>query len=296
MSLKTGILISVTASLLTLFGCDSTDTAKAIPSANTAVVATVNGSPINAGLVDLVVKKKAEHGHPGGPELRAGVIDQLAMEFILAEEAIKIGLDRTPEVADQIELAQKAILAKAFVQNYTKNNPVSDDMVKAEYEKIKGQMTGNEYKARHILVENEADAKDIIAKLKRNPKAFEALAKEKSKDPASKGNGGDLGWFSPRNMAPEFGAAVSKLSKGQFTDKPVKSQLGYHVIFLEDSREKQFPAFDQLKPSLQRQVEQQNLKKLLGDLKAKAKIEIVQAAAQTTPAFNQSKPTEVGQK
>jgi len=279
MSLKPGILIAVTASLLTLFGCNSADTPKASPAANTAVAATVNGSPINASLVDLVVKQKAQHGQPGNPELRDGVIDQLATQFILAQEGAKIGLDKTPEVADQVELAQKAILAKAFVQNYVKNNPASDDMVKAEYEKVKAQMTGSEYKARHILVGNEADAKDIIAKLKRNPKAFETLAKEKSKDLASKDNGGDLGWFDPRNMPPEFGAAVSKLAKGQLTNEPVKSQSGYHVIFLEDSRQKQFPAFDQLKPTLQRQVEQQNVKKLVDDLKAKAKIEIAKAAS-----------------
>ena len=279
MTLKAGNLIVVTAALLTLFGCNSHDAGKTTPTANTAVAATVNGSPINVSIVDLVVKQKAEHGQSGNPELRQGIIDQLAMQFILAQEAIKLGLDKTPEVADQVTLAQKAILAKAFVQNYAKNNPVSDEMVKAEYEKIRGQMAGNEYKARHILVENEADAKDIIAKLKKNPKAFEALAKGKSKDIASKGNGGDLGWFDPRNMAPEFSAAVSKLSKGQFTDEPVKTQFGYHVIFLDDSRQKQFPAFDQLKPTLQRQVEQQNLKKLLDDLKAKAKIEIAQTTA-----------------
>jgi len=288
MALKTGLLIAVSAFFLTLSGCDPAETAKAIPTANSSVAATVNGSPISSGLVDLVVKQKAQHGHSGKPESREGIIDQLAMQFILAQEAIKTGLDKTPEVADQVELAQKAILAKAYAQNYVKNNPVSDDIVKAEYEKIRGQMASNEYKARHILVEKEADAKDIIAKLKKNPKAFEALAKERSKDSASKGNGGNLGWFDPRNMAPEFGAAVSKLSKGQLTDEPVKSQFGYHVIFLDDSRQKQFPGFDQLKPTLQRQVEKENLKKLFDDLKAKAKIKIVEAATPTTPAVSQS--------
>lgn len=295
MSLKPGLLIAVTASLLALLGCNSADTPKTSASASTTVAATVNGSPISASLVDLVVKQQAQHGHPGNLELRNGIIDQLAMQFILAQEATKAGLDKTSDVADQVELAQKAILAKAFVQNYVKNNPVSDAMVKAEYEKFKSQMTGVEYKVRHILVENEADAKDIIAKLKKSPKAFEALAKEKSKDLASKDSGGDLGWFDPRNMAPEFGAAVSKMSKGQLTNEPVKSKFGYHVVFFEDSRQKEFPAFDQLKPTLQRQVEQQSLKKLLDDLKAKAKIEIVQAAASTTPAVP-NQPTEAGKK
>jgi len=279
MSLKTSILIALTVPLLSLLGCNSADTAKAASSANTSAAATVNGSPISASLVDLVVMQKAEHGHSGNAELRDGVIDQLAMQYILAQEASKMGLDKTPAVADQIELAQKAILAKAFVQNYVKSNPVSDDMVKAEYDRIKGQMAASEYKARQILLESDADARAVIAKLKSNPRAFGALAKEMSKDLASKGNGGDLGWFDARNMAPEFGAAVSRLSKGQLTDEPVKSQFGYHVIFLEDTRQKQFPAFDQLKPTLQRQVEQQHVKKMLDDLKAKAKIEIARVQA-----------------
>lgn len=276
MTLKFSILIATSVSLLILLGCNSADTAKTASSANTNAAATVNGSPISASLVDLVVMQKAEHGHSGNAESRDGVIDQLAIQYILAQEASKMGLDKTPAVADQIELAQKAILAKAFVQNYVKSNPVSNDMVKAEYDRIRGQMAASEYKARQILLESDADARAVIAKLKSNPRAFGALAKEKSKDLASKGNGGDLGWFDARNMAPEFGAAVSRLSKGQLTDEPVKSQLGYHVIFLEDTRQKQFPAFDQLKPTLQRQVEQQHVKRMLDDLKAKAKIEIAQ--------------------
>jgi peptidyl-prolyl cis-trans isomerase C len=296
MSLRTGVVMAVATTLLTLAGCDSANTPKAVPSANTAVAATVNGSPINASLVDLVVKQQAEHGRPGGLELRSGVIDQLAMQLILAQEAVKLGLDKTPEVVDQTELAQKAILARAFVQNYTKNNPVSDDMVKAEYEKVKSRITGNEYKARHILVESDSEAKDIIAKLKRNPQAFETLAKERSKDSATKGTGGELGWFDPHAMAPAFGDAVSKLSKGQFTNEPVKSAVGYHVILLEDVREKQFPAFEQVKPSLQQQVAQENLKKLFANLKGQAKVEISSAPVPTTPPTGQSGPAETGNK
>jgi len=161
---------------------------------------------------------------------------------------------------------------------------VTDDMLKAEYEKIKGQMGGTEYKARHILVDKEADAKDIIAKVKKNPAAFAALAKEKSKDPGSKANGGDLGWFDARGMVPEFGAAVAQLAKGAITDVPVKSQFGYHVIMLEDTRAKAVPPLEQVKQGLQQQVQQQNLKKLFDDLKAKAKIDIVQAPAPAAPA------------
>jgi len=235
---------------------------------------------------------KQRHGQHESPEMRKEIIEQLSTQFLLSQEAIKKGLDKTPEVSDRIDLSQQSILANAFIQDYLKNSPVSDDMLKAEYEKIKGQMTGSEYKARHILVEKEADAKDIIAKLKKNPKAFESLAKEKSKDDGSKANGGELGWFDPSGMVPEFGAAVAKLAKDKFTEEPVKSQFGYHVILLEDSRPKMIPPLDRIKSELQQQVQQQNLKKLFDDLKAKAKIEIVQAAVPAISPTKEIKPAE----
>jgi peptidyl-prolyl cis-trans isomerase C len=281
---KYGILIASAASLLALIGCNSTDNQNVIAPVNTAVEATVNGSPITASRVDLMAKQKAEHGQSGNAELRKGIIDQLAMQLILSQEAIKAGLDKSPEVADQIALAQQSLLAKAFVQDYLNSHPVTDDMLKAEYEKVKGQMAGVEYRARQILVENEADAKDIIAKLKKNPKAFESLAKEKSKDLGSGSKGGDLGWFDSRSMNPEVEAVIKRLAKGQIADEPVKSPNGYHVILLEDSRQKQPPTLEQTKSVLQQRVRQQNLKKMLDALKANAKIEIVQVVTPATPS------------
>ncbi|MBX9869274.1 MAG: peptidylprolyl isomerase, partial [Burkholderiaceae bacterium] len=142
---------------------------------------------------------------------------------------------------------------------------------------------GSQFKARHILVEKEEEAKNIIAKLKKDVKAFDALAKAKSKDPGSKDKGGDLGWFDARSMVPEFGTAVAKLEKNKFTEEPVKSQFGYHVILLDDTRESPVPTLEQVKPNLSQQLQQTNIRKLLDDLKAKAKIEITAAPA-TTPA------------
>lgn len=280
MSIKSRILLASAASLLTLSACNADQPAKATPSKD-GVAATVNGTAISKNRVDLLVKQRAGMGQPDNADTRKTIIDQLAMQMLISQEAAKKGLDKSPEVLDQIELTKQSILANAFVQDYIKNNPVSDDQLKAEYDKIKAQMSGNEYKARHILVEKEAEAKDIIAKLKKDAKQFEKLAKEKSKDPGSKGNGGDLGWFDPRGMVPEFSAAVAKLEKGKFTQEPVKSQFGYHVIMLEDSRPMQIPPLDQVKPQLTQQVQQQNLKKMIDDMKAKAKIEITEAP---TPA------------
>lgn len=289
MSIKPGILIASAASLLTLCACNFSD----FSPGKGAVAATVNGTAVNQSRVDLLVKQQAAQGQPDSPELRKNIIEHLAMQLLLSQEAIKNGLHKTPEVMDQVDLAQQSILANAFVQDHLKS-PATDDMLKAEYDQLKTKMTGlggSEFKARHILVDKEAEAKDIIAKLKANPKLFDALAMEKSKDPGSKGKGGDLGWFDPRGMVPEFGAAVAKLAKGKFTEEPVKSQFGYHVILLEDSRPKQIPSFDQIKPMLQQQVQQQSLKKLLDDTKARAKIEIAEAA---TPAAapKEGKPSD----
>ncbi|QJQ07699.1 peptidylprolyl isomerase [Undibacterium piscinae] len=230
---------------------------------------------------------------PDNAESRKMIIDNLAMQLLVAQEAAKKGLEKTPEVADQLEMIKQSVLADAFVQDYMKSNTVTDEMLTTEYEKIKTQAAGNQYKARHILVEKEADAKDIIAKLNKDPKAFEGLAKAKSKDPGSKDKGGDLGWFDPRGMVPEFGAAVAKLENGKFTAEPVKSQFGYHVIMLEDTRANPVPTLEQVKPRLAQQVQQQNLKKMLDDLKAKAKIEITAAPAVAAPADATAAPASV---
>ena len=280
MSIKSRTLLACAASLLALGACTPKEPGRGGPaSATNGTAATVNGVAIKQSRVDQLVKQRAAQGQPDNQETRSAIIEQLAMQLIVAQEAVKKGLDRAPETSDQLELTRQSILANAYVQDYFKNAPVTDEMIKAEYEKIKGEMTGTEFKARHILVEKESEASDIIARLKKNPNAFEALAKEKSKDPGSAAKGGDLGWFDPRGMVPEFGLAVAKLDKGKMSEAPVKSQYGYHVIMLEDSRPIAAPSFDVIKTGLKQQVQQQNLRKLLDDFKAKAKIEIPQAAA-----------------
>ncbi len=284
MSIKSRILLVSAVSLLVLSACNSKT--GNTPAAGD-IAATVNGTPISKSSVDKIIGQRSTMGQPDSPETRKAVINQIAMTMLVSQEAIKKNLDKTPEVIDQINLTQQSILANAFVEDYIKNNPVSDDMLKAEYDKVKAQMSGTEYKARHILVAKEAEAKTIIAKLKKNTKLFDSLAKEYSKDPGSKDKGGDLGWFDPRGMVPEFGAAVAKLAKGKFTLEPVKTQFGYHVILLEDTRAKQVPTFEQVKPQLVKRVQDQNIKKLIDDMMAKAKIEIT-----TSPAAAPAKKPE----
>jgi len=275
------ILLASAVSLLVLSACNPDDKAKsaAAPAVKEPAAATVNGIAIAKSRVDMIVQQGLAAGQPDSPEARKGIIEKLAMQTLAADEAIKKGLDKSPEIMAQIDLIRQSVLANAYVQDLIKNSTASDDMLKAEYEKIKATITGTEYKARHILVEKEADAKDIIAKLKKDPGLFEKLAMEKSKDAGSKARGGELGWFDLSRMVPEFGAAASKLEKGAITQEPVKTQFGYHVIQLEDSRPIEAPPFEEVKPQLAQHLQQQNVQKQMEDLKAKAKIEIVDAPA-----------------
>jgi peptidyl-prolyl cis-trans isomerase C len=283
--IKAGILLASAASLLVLGACSADRDAKSATGASKGpAAATVNGAPISQSTVDMMVKQGAASGQADTPESRKAIIDQLALQMVIAEEAVKKGLDKTPEIAEQLDAIKQSVLANAYVQDYVKKNPVTDDMLKAEYERIKATMTGIQYKARHILVEKEAEAKDIIARLKKAPGEFEKLATERSKDPGSKAKGGDLDWFELSGMVPEFGAATSKLEKGKFTVEPVRTQFGYHIILLEDTRPIEPPPIDEVKPQLSQYVQQQNVMKHLDALKANAKIEVVGAAASAPAA------------
>ncbi len=278
--IKCGKILASAASLLVLAACNpATDSKPAEQASKDPAAATVNGMAISQRTVDAIARQGAGAGRPDTPETRKTIIDQLALQMVAAEAAVKKGLDKTPEVADQISAMKTSILATAYVQDLIKTGAVTDEAVKAEYDRIKATITGSEYKARHILVDKESDAKDIIARLKKEPGAFAKLAAEKSKDPGSKANGGDLGWFDANGMVPEFGAAVGKLEKGKFTQEPVKSQFGYHVILLEDVKPIEAPPLEEVKAQLTQQLQQQNAKKQLDALKASARIEIVGAAA-----------------
>lgn len=292
MSIQSRALLGSLFALVTLAACTSKEADKASTNASAAgpIAATVNGTPISQKQLDNMMAQQAQRGLPDTPETRKLALDNLSLQLIVSQEAVKKGLDKAPETAEQLEIAKQAILADSYIQDYLKNNPITDAVLSAEYEKMKTQVAGNQFKARHILVEKEEEAKDIIAKLKKDVKSFDALAKAKSKDPGSKDKGGDLGWFDPRSMVPEFGAAVAKLEKNKFTEEPVKSQFGYHVILLEDTRESPVPSLEQVKPNLSQRLQQEGIRKLLEDLKAKAKIEITAPAAPATPAAPASAP------
>lgn len=236
-----------------------------------ATAVTVNGVAVPQSQADSFVAEQRAQGAPDSPELRAAVREELIRREVLTQEAKKKGLDKNPEVASQMKLAGQAILIRAYIQDYLKAHPVSDAQLKKEYEDIKAKLGGKEYKARHILVETEAEAKVILDKLKKGEK-FEDLAKQ-SKDPGSKDNGGDLGWSTPSNYVKPFADALVKLDKGKMTETPVKSDFGWHIIQLEDVRPLTPPPFEQVKPQLQQRAQQQAVEAMVKDLRAKAKVE-----------------------
>ena len=239
--------------------------------AGSAKVATVNGVAIPKTRVDAVVHAQEAQGQKDTPELRAAIRERLVTLEIVAQEARNKHLDKTADTLSQIELARTNILAQAFRADYFKAHPVSEDAVKAEFEKIKSQMGDKEYKASHILVENEAEAKEIIEILKKGEK-FEELAKV-SKDPGSKDHGGDLDWNQPAGFVKPFSDAMVKLEKGKYTETPVQSQFGWHVIRLDDVRPAKFPDFNEVKPGLQQRMQEAMFEKAVADLRAKAKVE-----------------------
>jgi peptidyl-prolyl cis-trans isomerase C len=278
---KPGMTLFAVSAMLFAAGCRPAGNGIQDPS---PVLAKVDGIPITQERVDIIVKQRTDQQKPDTPEARKAIVENLTEQILASEEAVKKGLDKTPETGNQIDLARRGILASAFIQQFLDAHPVTDEQLKAEYEKYKAESAGLEYKARHIEVATEQEAKDLIAKLKKNPKAFETLAKEKTIDSGTKNVGGDLGWFDPQRMVPEFRDAVLKLEKGKVSPEPIKTRLGYHVVLLEDSRPKQIPSMEELKPMLTQRIQQQDIKKLFEDLKAKAKIEATSVSVQPTPA------------
>ncbi|MEN3277424.1 MAG: peptidyl-prolyl cis-trans isomerase, partial [Massilia sp.] len=210
-------------------------------------------------------------GRPVTPEMTDQIKEEVIAREIFMQEAQKRGLDASDDFRTQMELARQTIMIRELFADVQKKEPVTDADIKAEYDKFKAQAGDKEYHARHILVEKEDDAKGIIAKLKSGAK-FDELAKQ-SKDPGSAAQGGDLGWTDPTRFVPEFSKAMVALQKGGITDTPVKTQFGYHVIKLEDSRPVQIPPLEQVKQQVAEQIQQRKLAEYRDSLMKKAKIQ-----------------------
>jgi peptidyl-prolyl cis-trans isomerase C len=234
-------------------------------------LAKVNGVAIPSARADAMVKELATQGRADNPQLRQMVREELINREIMMQEANRMGLAKLPDIATQLDFARQNVLVRAYVQEHFKKNPITDAEIQGEYDRIKKELGSTEFRARHILVKGEDEAKAIIAKLKGGAK-FEELAKQ-SEDPGSKEKGGDLDWATAATFVPEFSKAMSSLKKGETVEAPVKTQFGFHVIRLDDIRDAKVPSLDEAKPQISQQLQRQRFERMLADLRGKAKVE-----------------------
>ena len=240
--------------------------------AASAPVATVNGTAIPRARLDFLMHQQLQRGAQDDARTRAAVREDLINREVVAQAAVRAGVAKKREVQTQIEMSRQEVLVGVYLSDYLREHPVSDAEVQKEYDRVRNQTGKSEYKARHILVETEDEAKRLIADLQKGAK-FEELAKKSSKDEGTRELGGDLDWKVPQTFEKPFADAMVALDKGKFSSAPVRTRFGYHVIRLDDVRDVQFPSLAQVKPQLQQRLMRQKVEDLVKDLRAKAKIE-----------------------
>ena len=244
--------------------------ATAVYAKDEKAIATVNGSPIYQEALDAYLNA-VNRSRPNKID-PATALDDLVVTELAIQQARKEGIDKRDDVQKKIKEAAKKILLQTWTREKSENLKISDDEIKAAYDKqMKGQAT-DEYKARHILVKEEDEAKAIIKELA-DGGDFEKLAKEKSTGPSGP-KGGDLGWFKPQTMVPPFSKAVQAMKKGDVSKEPVKTSFGWHVIKLEDKRAAKLPDLEALKPQLKRVLVQGKMMKYIDSLKESADVTI----------------------
>ena len=246
--------------------------APAKPAARGGAVATVNGVAVPQARADFLMQQQQQRGAPDNEQMRAAVREELINREVLAQEAQRAGTANTAEVKTQLDIVRQEIVVGAYLREYARKHPVTEAEIQKEYDRAKAQHGDKEYKARHILVETEDQAKSLIAELKKGAK-FDDLASKNSKDTGSAQRGGDLDWNVPGTFDKVFSDAMVKLDKGKYSDAPVKTRFGYHIIQLDDVRETKFPSYADVKPRIQQQMIQGRVDEAVRGLRAKAKIE-----------------------
>jgi peptidyl-prolyl cis-trans isomerase C len=235
-------------------------------------IATVNGVAIPRARAEALLTQQKARGAPDNDQMRQQIREELVNREVLMQEAQRAGVAKSPEVANQLDLARQEIIISAFLRDWVRRNPISEADVQKEYDRVKSEQGDREYRARHILVETEDQAKQMVAELKKGTK-FEELAAKNSKDPGSKDRGGDLDWHAPADFDKAFSDAMVKLEKGKYTDTPVRTRFGFHIIQLEDVRTGRFPSFAEVRPRIQQQLTQLRIDELVKGLRGKAKVE-----------------------
>jgi peptidyl-prolyl cis-trans isomerase C len=264
---------------------DTTDTSSSAPV--TAIVkkedavASVNGKYISKAQLENLEKEIAMRAH-GASFPKEKLVEELIQRELLVQDALQKQLDKSPEYLEQLEEAKKSILTQTSLKNFFKTNPVTDAEIKSEYDSKIVAETGTEYKARHILVKTEDEAKKIIAELDKGGD-FAKLANKHSIDAKESQNGGDLGWFVAEQMVKPFSEAVAKLEKGKYTAAPVQTQFGWHVILREDSRAQTPPPLEAVKDQLTPYLQRQKFQKMIEGMRQQAKVEILVPLTEEKP-------------
>jgi peptidyl-prolyl cis-trans isomerase C len=269
--MKTWIIAAACLALPALAAAQEPATKKKAP-AKPAAVATVNGVTVPESRVNLMMQRQGQRGMPDNEQTRAMVREELINREVLAQEAQRAGIGKRPEVQTQIDFSRQEILVNAYITEWARKNSPSEADVKKEYERVKSSAGDKEYRARHILVETEEQAASLIAELKKGGN-FDDLASKNSKDTGSAQRGGDLDWAVPGTFDPNFSSAMVKLEKGKFTEQPVRTRFGYHVIRLDDVRAVEFPGLNEARQRIQQNLMQAKLQELVKSLRSKAKIQ-----------------------
>jgi peptidyl-prolyl cis-trans isomerase C len=269
--MKTWIIAAACMAAPALASAQQLPTKKKEP-AKPAAVATVNGVSVPQSRMNLMMQRQGQRGMPDNDQTRAMVREELINREIIAQEAQRSGVGKRPEVQTQLDFARQEILVNAYITDWVRKNPLTDAEVQKEYERVKSHAGDKEYRARHILVETEEQATSLIAELKKGGK-FEDLASKNSKDTGSAQRGGDLDWAVPSTYDPKFSEAMVKLEKGKYTEQPVRTRFGYHIIRLDDVRATSFPALAEARPRIQQTLMQGRLEELVKSLRSKAKIQ-----------------------
>ena len=236
------------------------------------VIATVNGEDITQSSFDMLTELMKKSKRFGDID-KSTIVDDLVITEIVRQEAKKSTISERDDIKKKVKEFEERLVLSAWSQDKIKGLNITDEDLKTAYDKrMKGQ-DKNEYKARHILVKTEAEAKVLIDELKKGTDFIE-LAKTKSTGPSGP-KGGDLGWFSPNAMVAPFSQAVQKMEKGKLREAPVKTEFGFHIIKLDDKRDLKLPGLDAVKPQIKRVIEQEKMKEYIQSLRAAADVKIL---------------------
>lgn len=247
------------------------------------LIATVNGTPYRLDVFRVFFMERLQ-GRPtnNDPAVQQQIFDEFMNLIVSSQEGDRRKLENERDVVAALELARLNVMSNAALAAMANEIEPSEKELKEAYDRIKEQTTRTEYKARHILLKSEDEAKKLIKQLDKGAK-FEELAKKHSEGPTGK-DGGDLGWFDPAQMVPPFAEAVTKLEPGSYTKEPVQTQFGWHIIELQETRKAEPPAFEDAKPQLTVLVKRQKLGEKLTDMRNKAMVELNEEVVRMKPA------------